>query len=99
MLFDHVFIVESIDSVLVCLTASRRVRLANDLAQHIYLRLELVDGFFRVLGAEGFLFLSLPCDELGLAGLEIFVVALIQVVLVSEHFACVGDRRVESVRV
>lgn len=87
LLLEKVFVVKAVDFVVLCLLLAAWVSLANHFADEVDLRLELVDGFLGVLVLQGFSFLPLPVYKLGLAGLKVFVVTLVHVVLVGEDLA------------
>lgn len=77
LLFDSFLVVKTIDGFILCLTATGRVSRADDFTHHIDLGLELEDSFLGVLVSQRCSLLTLSLDELGLSGLEVFVITLV----------------------
>ena len=99
LLFQLVFLVKSIDDIGLVLFSTVRIRLADHLADDIYLWLEPVNCLFRVLISQSFALFALAYDELILASLKVLIVTLVEFLLACQDLAGVSDRWVESIRV
>ena len=88
---------QPINPVILRLLLPGWVSLADDFTHYIDLRLELMDSFFRILISQLLSLLLLSHDKLRLASLKVFVIALVEVMMVHEHFARVTDCRMEGI--
>lgn len=94
-----VLVVKSINLIIWCLLASRWVSLADHFTQYIYLWLELMNCLLRVLISQSFSFLTLSHDKFCLSSLEVFIIALVEVILLRDELARITDGGMECIGV